>query len=101
MQITCGRNSIRNGTSRDFYLKAAKAGKAKTDGAHGARGAWVLLDAAKPVQVARWHGECDAVGCGLDRSGVMGDWWLRPEGDTDTLPTCAYIGHIGPMKLKG
>eukprot|EP00435_Cladocopium_sp_Y103_P004290 s4058_g1.t1 len=30
-----------NGTSRDFYLKAAKA---KT------HGAWVLLDAAKPVQ---------------------------------------------------
>lgn len=58
---------IRNGTSRDFYLKAAKAAKAAKAKTDGARGAWVLLDAAKPVQVdgnavgMRW----DAVGCSL------------------------------------
>lgn len=56
MQLIFGRDRIRNGTSRDFYLKAAKAAKAKTD---GARGAWVLLDVAKPVQV-----NGNAVGCG-------------------------------------
>lgn len=59
MQLIFGRDRIRNGTSRDFYLKAAKAAKAAKAKTDGARGAWVLLDAAKPVQV-----NGNAVGCG-------------------------------------
>ena len=74
MQLIFGRDRIRNGTSRDFYLKAAKAAKAAKAKTDGARGAWVLLDAAKPVQV-----NGNAVGCGGMQSGVVGDWWLRSD----------------------